>query len=68
MRFFIAPSFSMAISTMSPFFKYFGSFIDIATPAGVPVEIMSPGSKVIVVLKADIIRWIGITMFALEES
>ncbi len=45
--FLIVPRFSILISTKSPSFKYFGLFIDIATPAGVPVEIISPGSIVI---------------------
>ena len=61
------PSFSIVISTMSPCFRYLGSFIDIATPAGVPVEMMSPGSSVMVTLSADIILRTGITMFELEE-
>src|ERR671922_402675 len=66
-RLLILPRFSTVISTMSPCFRYLGSDIDIATPAGVPVEIMSPASIVIILLKLDIILLIGITIFRLEE-
>src|SRR5215211_4351372 len=66
-RLLILPSFSIVISTMSPCFRYLGSAIDIATPAGVPVEIMSPASIVIILLKLDTILLIGITIFRLEE-
>ena len=38
-----------------------------ATPAGVPVEMMSPGSIVISSLKEDIIFLIGITILLLDE-
>src|ERR671922_1276870 len=66
-RLLILPRFSTVISTTSPCFRYLGSAIDIATPAGVPVEIMSPASIVITLLKLDIILFIGITIFRLEE-
>src|SRR5919107_1039586 len=65
--FLIDPNFSMEISTTSLCFKYLGSFIDIATPAGVPVDIISPGSIVIKLLNEDIIFRIGITILLLEE-
>ncbi len=61
------PNFSMEISTTSLCFRYLGSFIDIATPAGVPVDIMSPGSMVIKLLKEEIIFRIGMTMLLLDE-
>ena len=51
----MVPSFSISISMWSPFFRYgmFGLFS--ATPAAVPVEIISPGSNVIDLLSIDII-------------
>src|SRR6476620_12664717 len=65
--FLIVPNFSIEISTISLCLRYFGSFIDIATPAGVPVDIISPGSNVMRLLKEDIIFRIGITILLLEE-
>ena len=41
------PSPSIPNSTISPSFKYLGGFKPIPTPSGVPVDIISPGNKVI---------------------
>ena len=40
------PIGGIEISTISPLFKYFGGLKPIPTPAGVPVAMMSPASKV----------------------
>ncbi len=45
-RFSISPSLAMVIFTTSPAFSHLGGFIAAPTPPGVPVEMMSPGSKV----------------------
>src|SRR6476659_1128128 len=65
--FLIIPRFSIEISTMSPSLRYFGSFIDIATPAGVPVDIISPASRVIILLREEIMFLIEMTILLLEE-
>ena len=51
----------------SPSFRYgmFGLFS--ATPAAVPVEIISPGSNVIDLLSIDMIDGIFMNMFAVVE-
>src|SRR5438093_11671000 len=67
MRFLMVPSFSIVISTTSPSLRYFGSFIDMATTAGVPVDMMSPGLSVMVLLSIDIILLIAMTMLQLDE-
>ncbi len=46
MRFSIAPSPSISTRTRSPGTSQRGGFMATATPAGVPVEIRSPGSSV----------------------
>ena len=50
-----SPKFSISISIKSPSFRYgmFGLFN--ATPAAVPVEIISPGSSVIDLLSIEIL-------------
>ena len=62
--FVIFPSFSISTSTISLCFRYFRfDDIDRAVPLGVPVDIISPGSNVIALLKLCIILFTSKTRF-----
>lgn len=44
--FVTVPMLSISMATVSPDLRYLGGFIPIATPPGVPVSMISPGSRV----------------------
>src|SRR5215217_9452238 len=65
----MAPTFSISTSTTSPSLSQgFLPPLDSIVPIGVPVEIMSPGSRVITLLSFDIISSTRNTMFPVVES
>jgi hypothetical protein len=48
------PTRSISIATTSPSTSIRGGFLAMPTPAGVPVEITSPGSRVMTVVRTSI--------------